>query len=150
MIDLDQKQEYFDWLTDQLKMPRIRREPLSVKHSNGRPEKVIANLDEHGGILCVVMYSGFSDANCELTIASSSAKWCTRQFLKKALSYPLIHLGLQRVTFVVQSDNEKSLSLCDRLGAKREGILRSWFKDDGKPFDAIVFGLLATECKWIR
>ena len=130
-------------------MPRIHRIG-SIKQLNGRPEKVIANLDKRGNILCVIMYSGFSDANCELTIASSSAKWATRLFISKVLSYPLIHLGLQRVTFVVQSDNEKSLSLCDRLGAKREGILRSWFKEDGKPFDAIAFGLLVNECKWIR
>lgn len=135
MIDCEQKPEYIEWIGRK----------LGCDYSNG-VFTTIAHLDDSGEILCVVLYSNWVRSGCEMVIASSSPKWCTRDFMRVAFGYVFNQSKRDRVTFIVEEHNLKSLSLCDRLGAKPEGVLRKWF---GKT-DGIIFGMLKEECKWIK
>lgn len=47
---------------------------------------------------------------------------------------------------MVQSDNVKSLKMMRQLGAVGEGLCRHTF---GEHVDAVVFGMLKEECKWL-
>lgn len=128
-----------EWASERL---QVKYDPAMVR--------TLASIDE-SGILCVVLYSNFSARNCEMSIASASPSWCSRRFLRAAFSYPFITLNLRRVVFITGSDNRKTIDLCERLGAKREGLLRNWFDGaDGYGTDGIIYGLLREECIWIN
>lgn len=94
----------------------------------------------------VVVYSRFTHRSCELTIATDGLRrWATRRSLRAIFGVPFGQWGMQRVTFVIRSDNTESLNLCRRLGASFEGRVRREYADD---VDAIVMGMLKGECRW--
>ena len=126
--------------------PRLVRWVNDQLQVNFNPEEVTTIASVEGDqLLCVVVYSRHTTYGCEMTIASTSPKWCTRKFLKEAFAYPFVQCGYQRVTFVTTPDNPKTVSLNERLGAVYEGRLRRWFGDR----DGLVYGMLKEECRWL-
>ena len=94
----------------------------------------------------VVVYSRFSERNCELSIATDQTKrWATRKALRAIFHIPFNQWRLRRVTFVINAENKVSIDLCERLGAVREGVVRKSFPGDA---DGLVLGLLREENKW--
>ena len=61
------------------------------------------------------------------------------------LRYYFRELGYRRVMAIVYSFNTASLALRDRMGFTREGTLRKNLFTQGRFFDEVVFGLLASE-----
>ena len=53
---------------------------------------------------------------------------------------------MRRITTTVTADNSTAIDMNERLGFKREGTLREYM--DGKNTE--IFGMLVSECKWIR
>ena len=51
-------------------------------------------------------------------------------------------LGLARLQVFVAEQNPGGLRLSERTGFQREGVLRSYWEDDGERFDAIVLARL--------
>lgn len=101
-----------------------------------------------GRIVFVVVYSHFSARGCELSIATDMRRsWASRRVLRAILSVPFAQWGLGRVSFLVAADNVASLKMMRQLGAVVEGRLRHHFAED---VDGIVFGLLKTECRWLK
>lgn len=99
-----------------------------------------------GSPVFVVVYSRFSPRNCELTIATDATKrWATRASLRAIFHVPFKQWGLRRVTFIVRSDNQRSIDLCERLGASHEGLVRETFADG---VHGVVLGLLKEDCRW--
>ena len=94
----------------------------------------------------VVLYSRFSERNCELSIATDMTKrWATRRALRAIFHVPFRQWQLRRVTFVINAENKASIDLCERLGAVHEGRVRKSFPGDA---DGLVLGILKEECKW--
>jgi RimJ/RimL family protein N-acetyltransferase len=56
-------------------------------------------------------------------------------------------LGIERLEVLVQPDNEPSLALAERVGFKREGLLRSQTVLRGKRVDMVVLGMLRGELR---
>jgi UDP-4-amino-4,6-dideoxy-N-acetyl-beta-L-altrosamine N-acetyltransferase len=54
-------------------------------------------------------------------------------------------LDLERVFLLAFEDNQAALRLYERLGFRREGLLRSHVIKDGRPRDVVVMGLLRGE-----
>lgn len=135
MIDFTQKPEYLDWIGKQ----------LDCDYSQGQ-FTTMANLSKSGEVLCVVIYYNWLEHGCEMSIASSSPRWATKDFMHAAFAYPFIQGAKRRITFIVEDNNLKSLKMCLRIGAKVEGKARNWYgKNNG-----IIFGLLRNECKYLR
>ena len=102
---------------------------------------------ESDALVFVVIYSRFSERNCELTIATDKTKrWATKENLRSIFTPPFEQWKLRRVTFIVKSDNKASLKMMRPLGAVREGIIRQAFTNK---VDGIIFGMLREECRWI-
>jgi len=135
MVTTSQNKEYFDWISDQ----------LGEKYDRNLCT-VITHLDENG-ILAVTLFNNFMHKNCEMTIATSSQRWCTREYLRICFGYAFLQCGLDRVTFIVEMSNDKCLTLSEKLGTKKEGCLKDWF---GKGKSAFILGLYSDECKWIK
>lgn len=73
--------------------------------------------------------------------------WMTKKTLHDVFSIPFRQLDCIRVTSIVSEKNRASADLQPRLGFRREGVARRGA--DGKT-NAIIFGMLKTECKWLR
>lgn len=106
--------------------------------------KTIAVIDEE--ILAVIVYNTFDEANCGLSIATSSPKWCSRRIIRICLGYPFLQLNLNRITCLIRESNTPSISLCSRLGFRPVGELKEYFHNGES---ALIFGLTRHECIWL-
>lgn len=106
----------------------------------------ITKLAPDGSIAAVVVFNFVTTYNCEMSVASNGrARWAMRDFLSHCYGYAFNQLGLVRVTAVVEDDNEKSLTMCRKLGHVEEARLKNWFGTK----DGVVMRMLKEECKWI-
>ena len=62
-----------------------------------------------------------------------------------AISYGLLELGLQRIEADTEPNNLRSNAVLDKLGFRREGLLRQRFHHPDGIQDSLVFGLLKAE-----
>lgn len=85
--------------------------------------------------------------NCDvwLTIYSTNKRWCTRRVLMIAFNLVFNKMNCRRCSIFVSKDNEPSKNLVEKLGWKREGLLRQ-YRDNGD--DCYVYGMLKDECIW--
>ncbi len=56
-------------------------------------------------------------------------------------------LRIERLELLVQTDNEASLALAERVGFRREGVLRSYRSLRGRRVDMVVLGMLRGELR---
>ena len=121
-----------EWIGRQLECPAFRpAATLGV----ARGDELIA------GAALVAAHAGAGDA----LIASTSPYWCSRGVLAQLFEIPFGRLGWRRLGALVAADNVAAQALCDRLGFRREGLLRQALRN-GK--DGVVYGMLAHECAW--
>ena len=91
------------------------------------------------------MYHDYRDGQIEASIAASSQRWANRSVLFGLFAYPFIQVGAKRLLVTCSEANDKAMKMNRQLGFVEEGRLRKMF---GK-HDAVLFGMLKQECKWI-
>lgn len=67
------------------------------------------------------------------------------QAMRVAVPYMVERFSLQRVGGAFGAYNVPALRLCDRLGFRREGVIRHGVRIKDTPADLIVYGLIAQE-----
>lgn len=134
MICIEQKQEYFDFIN---KILDVKFDPVLCR--------CIASLSNSGEILGVVVFDRFSEAGVEMSVASISPRFLTKNFLNAVFHYAFITCGKRRITAVIEEDNAAALKLDTRLGFVEEAILKHWYKQK----DGIILRMLKEECRWI-
>lgn len=132
-------------VTDQL--PSIRQWAERRLNCQFNDAVTLANYDDDGKILAVVVLNNFRKTQCELSIVSDSPKWGSRAFIRDVFNFIFNYAKLHRITCLIAVDNDKSVKTCERLGFIREGKLRQ-AADDGS--DLWVYGMLKTECRWVK
>ena len=80
-----------------------------------------------------------------MTIYSTNKRWCTKRVIKYVFGIVFNLMNCRRANIFISKDNLQSLSLCERLGFKKEGLLRQ-YREDGS--DCYVLGMLKAEYKW--
>jgi len=112
-------------------------------------EKAVAiGVIRNDRLVAAVIYNNYvSNISIEMSIYSVDKKWATRYNLKQLFSYPFTQLGLRRVTALCSATNEGVIMFLKKLGFQLEGNHRMAHHDGG---DALSFGMLSTECKWIK
>jgi RimJ/RimL family protein N-acetyltransferase len=135
MVSIEQKQEYFDFINEILD---VRFEPGAAV--------CIASLDTNGDILGVAVFTRFMTHNCELSAASVSPRFLTRQFLDVLFHYAFITAGKRRITAVIEDGNINALKMDKRLGFIEEGRLKGWYGEK----DGLILRMLREECRWLR
>ena len=68
-----------------------------------------------------------------------------REAMERFLTYCFSELDLRRLEARVDSRNEASCVLLQRLGFNSEGCLREWMLEGEDPLDSLLFALLAYE-----
>lgn len=108
---------------------------------------VAVGVVRSGIILGGIVWHNFRGFSIEVSIAFDRADWIRPSTLRNIAGYPFNQLGVTRVTAIVGRKNEPMRKLCEKLGFKLEGIGRKAF--DGKQ-DAVLYGILRHECKWLK
>ena len=123
------------------------RRKISDKISFQNPTG-IGLADESGKILLGVVIDNHrieSNSVC-ISLAISDKKHFTRKFIKQIFRFIFTELKIDRITAMIESSNDRSLSAIKRLGFEHEGIMR---KASYNKQDLHVFGMLKGECRWI-
>ena len=82
-----------------------------------------------------------------LTIYTTDKRWCTRRVLKIIFELAFNFWQAKRISILVSINNPKCIILIQKLGFKREGLLRG-YQDDGT--DCYFYGMLQSENKWSK
>jgi len=65
-----------------------------------------------------------------------------REGMQAAIDNGFKRMGVNRIEAVVHRDNQRSLKLLDRLGFKREGLMRDYYYYEGHYYDHWLLSLL--------
>lgn len=89
------------------------------------------------------------DRSAEISLALGTANVRNRGLGREAAvrlcRFGFEIMGLRRVYCWILASNTPAISICDALGATREGVARRARLVAGKPMDLILYGLLAEE-----
>lgn len=111
-----------------------------------REDAYALGLERDGVLVAVVVYDGFSVADCNMHVASDGSRhWLNRTFLAAAFAHPFLQWGLRRVTGLVPAKNAAALAFDEHLGFAREGYHRHALPDD----DLVTLGLLREDCRYL-
>jgi RimJ/RimL family protein N-acetyltransferase len=102
-------------------------------------------MDESGKLMAGVLYEDWNGANVVCHIAGEG-NWATRDFLGVIFDYPFNQLKVRRITVPVNSDNEKSINLVNRMGFQLECTLAQAIPSG----DLHLFRLFRDECKFLK
>lgn len=81
------------------------------------------------------------------TIYSTDKHWCNRRMLRLMFGLAFEIFQCRRINLLVSKSNSSCLNFVEKLGFKREGLLRS-FRENGE--DCYFLGMLKQECQWIK
>jgi RimJ/RimL family protein N-acetyltransferase len=100
------------------------------------------------GKLCGgVVYYGYRGFDIQIAAAFDRGNWALPGTLRALCAYPFIDLGCQRVTAVTAKKNKIARRALVKAGFQFEGVIRRGL--DGVA-DGFVYGLLKSECKWLK
>jgi [ribosomal protein S5]-alanine N-acetyltransferase len=109
----------------------------------------IAGLEDHRLIgTCTLAHVDRTHRRAELGFALGSAHWGrghAAEAVARLLSFAFEELDLHRVEADIDPRNQKSISLIERLGFRREGYLRERWHVNGEICDSLIYGLLRSE-----
>lgn len=97
-------------------------------------------------LIAGMVYHQYRGHDVMMTFAADSPRWCMKGILGAFFRYPFKQLGCVRVTTVVAKKNKRSRRLVEGVGFTLEGVMRK----GNITQDAMVYGMLAEECKWIE
>lgn len=119
---------------------------LGATYVYGEQCKCLTSLTNDGQILGVVIYTRMTFSDCMVTVAlDESKRFLSRQFLVHACRVPFVQWNKRRVSALIKASNHRSLQACRHMGFIQEGLLREFFMGE----DAILMGLLKSECKYL-
>lgn len=103
-------------------------------------------VQRNGKIIAAAVYHDFRDGQIEASLAANSQSWASRSVLHAMFAYPFLQVGANRLLVTCNESNSKAMKMNRQLGFTQEGRLRQLYA----PHDAIIWGMLMAECKWIK
>ncbi|HEX4571513.1 MAG TPA: GNAT family protein [Dongiaceae bacterium] len=98
-------------------------------------------------LVAAVLYNDFQPPNIQMTIASITPRWASRQVIARLLAYPFLELQCLRVSAVTRATNEDARRFLARLGFHQEGHHPLLFPDD----DGVSYGLMRSDAEhWLE
>jgi [ribosomal protein S5]-alanine N-acetyltransferase len=82
-----------------------------------------------------------------LVAAAARRRGVAERALRLYSGWAFDELDVERLEVLVQPDNETSLALAERVGFRREGLLRSYTAVRGRRVDMVVLGMLRGELR---
>lgn len=115
--------------------------------SRGGLQWGIALADHEDRVIGTVTLCAFAleHRRCEIGYALGADYWgqgYAGEALRRVLAFAFDELDLARIEADVDPRNEASIRLLERLGFRREGLLRARWRVAGEVQDALIYGLL--------
>lgn len=108
---------------------------------------VALGIVENNKLIGAVLYHNYIGHNIEMSIITTSKRWCTRKNLRVFFAYPFLQLKCLRITARVAKMNKASRRLVESCGFKYEGNIR---KGQANGDNTIVYGMFQNECKYLK
>lgn len=129
------------------RIPHLR--PIVMEAPYGQafgPSTALGVADERGVLRGGVVYHDWRPhfRSIELSCASEGRRWLSREIVRALLRYAFVQLDCNRLQSVTPLKSDEPRRFLERLGFKREGVVRLGFGTD----HAVVYGLLRKE--WDR
>ena len=99
-----------------------------------------------GELVGAVIFQDYSEHDMHVSVVSTNSIWWQRRYIKAMYQYVFDQCKCLRLSAMANETNKKSNKLLKALGFKEEGRLRQFYKET----DAIIYGQLRSECKWIK
>lgn len=106
------------------------------------PPFTVMGIERDGEITGACLFNQFEGANVHV---SAAGKGWTLPFMRALGDYVYRQLRCERMSLT--TENEAVARYAERLGGKREGVLRSHF---GKGRDGIIIGVLREEYAYLK
>lgn len=92
------------------------------------PSRAIGIMDDDR-ILGAIVYHDYQPLyrTCQISMASSSPKWCTKRVVKDILAFPFIQYGCNKVWTATPHTSERVIKFNLALGFRREATLKDHF-----------------------
>lgn len=101
---------------------------------------------KNNSLAAVLVYNNYQWPNIEMSLATSTPYWASREVLGAIFRYPFVQLGCKRVTAVMAEGNVKGRAFVLRLGFVFEGFHPDMLRTGA----AISYGMLrANAACWI-
>ncbi|MDB4725957.1 GNAT family N-acetyltransferase [bacterium] len=101
----------------------------------------------NGRLIGGAVYNNYAGFMVDIHIATTDKRWCNRRVLKAVFEMAFDHLGCERMNMMCSKKNKPMRKLALGLGFKQEGTHR---KAHLGTTDAISYGMLKSECRWIK
>lgn len=99
---------------------------------------------DHVGV--AYAWHSFIGRTCTISIVVQKKECLTLPVVRKAFEFPFIDCGLEAVYAMVDSTNEESVSLCQRVGFN----LVHRTPNGGLHGDMLVFEMRRRDCRWLK
>jgi RimJ/RimL family protein N-acetyltransferase len=83
-----------------------------------------------------------------MVLARARRRGVGAEALRMVVRWGFGELGLNRVGLATIVDNEPTIRLAERAGFRREGVLRAFTYERGKPLDNLFFGAVKGDPEW--
>jgi len=100
-----------------------------------------ADDDYLGEAMVALGEHGVGEVGCCL-VPGARGRGIATDALRRLTDWAFASLGLGRVQVFVAPENAAALRLAQRAGFRREGVLRSYWEEDGARLDAVVLSRL--------
>ena len=123
-------------------------ERLSGFNSNDFKPCSTLGIMRDGQLVAGLIFNNFrkKSRDIHLTIAADTPAWISRGSLRVIFNYIFVQLGCIRTTIIIAKSNKRARKLALGLGYQYEGKMRKGF--DGLE-DAVIYGMLHNECRWL-
>ena len=124
---------------------RDRAEGTAVRFAMTRP-----GADEFvGSVLLHTFHWRHRRADCGVMVVPAARRGgLALEALRLVVGWAFGTLGLQRVGLATLPENEATQRLAERAGFRREGVLRSYSREFGRPADNVMFGAVPGDPAW--
>ncbi len=100
----------------------------------------------NGELAAVLVYNNYQWPNIEMSLATSTPYWASREVLAGIFRYPFVQLRCKRVTAVMAESNAMGREFVVRLGFVQEGVHLDMLKTG----NAVSYGMTrANAVRWI-
>lgn len=99
-----------------------------------------------GGFVIFVLDRWQPQIDVECSIYGSG-RWATREIIRHFVSFVFKDLACQRMTCIVRKSNYKSISMCEKLGMVKEGVLKRATIDGDSVY---LYAWFPENCRYLR
>ena len=95
------------------------------------------------------IFSHYDGYNIWMHLALDNPRAMRRSYAKQVFEYCFYTCKCVRVTAMTKPNNIRCRKLIESAGFKQEGIIRKVIRDGMKFHNAVLYGLLRNECKYL-